>query len=496
MTVNPMHSNACVYEREVQLEHINISDYFREQRKALQEYYGEGDRDYYPTEKIAKSLGLSTEMLQKKIYGRKKLTREWLIAIGAAHGLDSFEIDDLLLELKMPKLDSDVPREDFIIDFLTKEKDAPVGRMISLKAFDDALVDCGHSPLNTGRKEAQSRKKSTLLPFNSKERKRHEKSAMPYNIERTIIRTYMDEGDQYESLSTAYDFRYHCVAIAVLSKEGRVIAELEAMPDETFLITVPNQPLPQIVRTLSETGEYKDYFIDLLAMARREKHRVEMQLFDTKNYHSRYAANLRNDRIHVFLEEFNYRLPERNEYYFMEWIDGHLRLTISTQSMFMREYLNRNDYLRKYGDAEKRPRITYDSLEEIDAVLNSDKLNGYTHELLKMRKAAFNRMGNNILQIIEDIKMRKVFIRNYDAIYGDDPGEVCRYFNLMDEFACTTNEDNRISVGLENATITSPEGHSISLTFEDLKRAFELGYIDRRQICRAIMMFGSVEAVF
>ena len=94
---------------------------------------------------------------------------------GAAHGLDSFEIDDLLLELKMPKLDSDVPREDFIIDFLTKEKDAPVGRMISLKAFDDALVDCGHSPLNTGRKEAQSRKKSTLLPFNSKERKRHDK---------------------------------------------------------------------------------------------------------------------------------------------------------------------------------------------------------------------------------------------------------------------------------------------------------------------------------
>lgn len=81
MTVNPMHSNVCVNEREVQLERINISDYFRDQRKALQEYYGEGDRGYYPTEKIAKSLGLSTEMLQKKIYGRKKLTRNGLLPL-------------------------------------------------------------------------------------------------------------------------------------------------------------------------------------------------------------------------------------------------------------------------------------------------------------------------------------------------------------------------------------------------------------------------------
>ena len=271
MTSKAGPSKTCINEQECQRDPLTLSEFFRKQRKALQEEYGEGGRKYYPTEEIASSLGISTDMLQQRIYGKKPLTREWLIAIGAAHGLDSFQIDQLLLQQNMPRLDGDVPREDFITEFL---KDAPVGKMISLNELNKALIERGHSPIDTGKQ---------------KQERKQRKSERPFHIEKQIIRTYMDEGDQYESLSTAYDFRYSCVAIAYLSKDNQMVVRLEASSDETFLVDLPGTPFPSLYRTLPETGIYKEYFVDLLSLARHERHRVEMQLFDSKNYQGRYS---------------------------------------------------------------------------------------------------------------------------------------------------------------------------------------------------------------
>lgn len=48
----------------------------------------------------------------------------------------------------------------------------------------------------------------------------------------------------------------------------------------------------------------------------------------TKNYHERIGAGIHNGRIHIFYETYNYRVPELNEYYLFEYIDGVYRLTV------------------------------------------------------------------------------------------------------------------------------------------------------------------------
>lgn len=54
---------------------------------------------------MTKNLELSTNMLQKELNGSKPLSREWLIAICAAFGLDFIRINKVLNFAGYPKLD-------------------------------------------------------------------------------------------------------------------------------------------------------------------------------------------------------------------------------------------------------------------------------------------------------------------------------------------------------------------------------------------------------
>lgn len=467
-----------ISERDVETSGLSLSEFFREKRKKLQDMPGEGTRRvYYPMKKIAASLDISTDMLQQKLYRKKPLTRDWLIAISAAHGLDNNETDEALIKGGWPRLDADLGREDFLIEYLCNHDGDPN----SLEEINCALRDNGYPELDTNNRKRKNNASDSLL--------------QKYIIIRKVVRTYLDEGDQYDSLETAYDLRYRCVAVAFLEGDGKTEYVLEAFGDGHLSLTDKDHSLSQIYKSISETGEFKDYFSELITLVKQEQRRVNAQVNDSKNYQGRLGANLKNDAIHIFYEQFNYALPERNEYYLMEYVDGHFKLSVSKKSVFMTEYLSEDEYKKHYGVPPKTVVEVYNTIEDIVSLLSNRGLNRLQRELLPYRKSAFDRYSKIVNDALEKIKNRTLFIRNFEMIW-EIPWDVCKYYGLEKEFDCICdNEYGDIILGKEEANLTDENGRSVTISFQELKRAFELGFTNSDQICRVKSSKGSIEEV-
>lgn len=471
-------------ERDVVV--YSLSEYFRLMRKELEINVGHVKRrDFYPIGKIAESLNISKNMLQKKINGEKTLTRDWLIAICAAHGLDNIETDDALLISGMARLDAEQSRENYLISFLCELRGSPVG----IADLNKSLAEAGFSELDVNRHRIKN-----------KIEQKAKKSYFPYRFINKVVRTYIDEGDQYQSLSTAYDFRQRCEALLFLEKDIDAKITLVSCSDGTMIVeTFPctgDTKLPyEIYKRIEDTGEFAEFFIDLNILAQKEQHRVEKYLNDTKFYRGRLGANLKNDTIHIFYEEYNYSMPERNEYYLMEYINGHFCLSVSDGSMFMQEYLSQEEYEKHYYDAERFSRMKYESLDEIEKAISDSKTSPFQKDILYDRKGAFKALQKNVSRCLEELKDRKNFIRNLDYIYGNNPEKICYDYNLKNEFECTIEEDFEVVCGKLEADLTDKDGNCVKISFDELKRAFELGFADSEQICRVKRKKGSIESV-
>jgi len=355
-----------------------------------------------------------------------------------------------------------------------------------LEEINCALRTNGYPELDTSHRKGK---------LNSEVSLPHMKS-LPYTITRKVVQTYLDEGDQYSSLETAFDFRYRCVAAALLEKDGKIKYVLEAFSDGNLSVKDKDLPLPQLFKTISETGEFKDYFSELATLAKQEQRRIDAQLNDSRNYPGRLSANLKNDAIHVFYEQFNYALPERNEYYLMEYADGQLKLSVSHQSMFMTNYLSEVEYKKRFGTQPKTISEEYYSLEEIDAKTNDTGVSSYHRDILSKRRAAFVKFSKIVYDALDKIRNRTLFIRNFEMIW-DNPWDVCKFYGLEKEFDCIYDDEyGEIVLGKEEANLTDENGNSIIISFQELKRAFELGYMNSDQICRVKTSKGSIEGIY
>jgi hypothetical protein len=92
------------------------------------------------------------------------------------------------------------------------------------------------------------------------------------------------------------------------------------------------------LKALDDAGELKDYYMQLEDMVQTEIRRMTTVLNDTKNYGSRLSADIVNGTIHVFAEEYNYRIPEANEllsvFEMNKWI---ISISVFRGSAFMRQ---------------------------------------------------------------------------------------------------------------------------------------------------------------
>lgn len=479
------------HDEEISYSEISFSNFIKDKRKLEKNSKG---KDGLSTKELAERVGISHEMFRKILNKQKpKQSRDCIIAICAALKLDVEDTNEALrIYQYMPKLDEDSPRDNLIIQVLNGDFDGD----ISVDAVNVRLQQNGYPILDIVKSRARKGKETSLVY----------QKAFPYEVRRKNVRTLVDNmlyGDPYESLSTAYDFhRYRCVATMWLDdnlnkKQYKLTAELDG---KYFLEILPFPDAPEIpfrsFKSLDETGEFRDCFLELQSMAKSEQRHMEEYLNDTRNYYERISAGILNDSIHVYFEKYNYAIPERNEYYLMEYIDGIYRLSVSHNSQFMSKYLTSGEYREHYGKAESMLVQTYDSIEEIEALSNTHHLPQESKEVLKLRKIAYRKMKLVIDKYLDKLRARIVFVRNLERIW-DDQDRVCAYYGLEKEFRCKLDDEcgDFMTAELESADIMDSDGQKVIINLSDLRRAFELGFKDAAEICRVIRKKGSIDSV-
>lgn len=459
-----MEVQECSSERAIDNKIISLPEYFRKQRKVLQETGDEGE-EYYSTKKIADNLEISSDMLQKKLNGGKPLSREWLIAICAAFGLDGVKTNEVLNFAGYPKLDNEVPWENFITDFINEKSNINI--LHTLKEINDYLMENGCNGICSKFRRNQASEVNSAIS-----------KAEQYEVKKTI-KTITDKVDTFNSLGIRYDFRSKILAVAYLIKDGEIKYTLQVSGDGEYFSSEENGNITTY-KNISETGEFACYFSELFVLARNEQRRIEFQVFDTKNYKDRFGADIKNDSLHVFHEKFNYYIPERNEYCLMEYIDGKLRFSVCTQSMFMKEYLTEEEYDKHYGYIPVKERTIHDSFKKHYHAANFFESSDYESQILKYRYNMFLDLAYMLIDDIKKIKNQTWYIRNiYDMF--ENPYDVIKYYHLENEFDCKYDEEHNISSASKKTKIFYND-EIVSISFEELKFAFELGIDDFEQI--------------
>ena len=113
----------------------------------------------------------------------------------------------------------------------------------------------------------------------------------------------------------------------------------------------------------------------------------------------------------------------------------------------------------------------------------------------RMRKKAFERIKPSIDTLLSDIKAGNKYIQNLNAIY-DYPEETLKYYDAEAAFRCTYNEEFGDIIGCSDAAdFTSESGATISITLQDIFKAFEYGVPNINEICRIKEQYGSIESV-
>ena len=466
-----------INERIISEQTQTLSSFFRKKSETLQENIGEGFKTLYPQKEIAKKLNISVDQLRQKLYGKKPLTRDWLIAICAAYGLDDYDTSEALSICNMPTLDDVSKREEFIVHFLRTHKN----KSVSVDEFNRALEASKLPILDISYRNGKTSKNDTPLDT-------------PYTEYRPkTVRTYEDEGDPYNSLATIYYPNNRCVAAAFLEDKHHKKYLLEAFSDGKYSIQ-QEKTWPSFFDTLDPADQFYMYFTELAILVQKEKQRIDDIYNDSRNYRYRLSANLKNDKIHIFYEEFNYSMPERNEYLLMEYVDGHYALSVANKSMFMQEYMTSEQYYEHYHTYDPIRRITYTSLEEIDKRFEKIGRSFYPG-LARLRKSAFKRLQKKVSDELDAIRTKKVFIQDASSIW-DNPYDVLRYYGIEKEFECTYEpEYGEIVSAKDSATFFVDSNDQIQITIDDITRAFELGFSNIVDICQIKYKTGSIESV-
>lgn len=476
-----------IHERSlvVSKEEKSFSQFIKEKRKLEK---GQSNNKNITTRELASRLSIDYEMF-RKILNMNKPTkkRDCIIAICAALRLDSEETNEaLLLYQYMPTLDTNNPRDDLLIEILEEQLSNP----LTIEDINQRLIRNGYPELD-------------IIDHRPIEKAASERKDSPLKLIKKQVRTFSDDlffGNQYESLDTQYDtLRYRCVADMWLEDEfNKKSYNLSTGTDGSYShYTYSKEEGISDIKTYKtpyESSIFKDYFLELEAMSKREHKKMLSILNDTKNYQVRIGANILNDKLHVFVETYNYTVPELNEYYFFEYINNNYRLSVFNRSVFMNSYLSPEKYTELYGSNTTTPLIVYSSLEEIEKLKANSNHDGI--HLLRYRNHMFKRLQNQVDTLLTDLRERRVFVRNLDYIY-DDRDRVCSYFGVENEFQCISDSEyeDMMSAGIYHFDFALSDQSLVTITLDDLYYAFELGFNNIDEICRVKKCLGSIQSI-
>lgn len=464
-----------------------FAEFIRQKRKELNEETGQ----VISTKSLAQSIGISYEMF-RKILNQEKPTnnRDCIIAICVALHLLPGEINEALnLYRYMPSLDYDNPRDFFISSEISSDPS------ITINELDARLIDNGFPGLNI-----HNSRNSAHEPTVPDSTRPNCYKVLGLKV-RTPIEEYYQPINIYESLETDYHpFNYNSYGTMLLQdlKTGQYIKlssdKYGPLSSQTY-DSRDSYGNPHIFyKNIDDTADFRSYFLDLNTAIKKEMRRLLTALNDTKNYKRRTSARLINDSICVFCEEYNYSVPESNEYYILTYSRGLYRLQIYRQSVFMYYHLSEDDYKKYYDGKFPVPIKSYDSLKDADSLSNYFKKSSDDSIRHKLRKAAFNRLKPEVDTMYNALKKGSLYIRNLDVIF-DDPAETLHYYNIKEAFNCKYDNHGHICAHDDCAEFTIENNARITITFDDVQDAFKLGFDSIEDICNIKHKYGSVCAV-
>lgn len=467
----------------------SFSDFFKEKVSKLLDEKGIIVNKYSIAEekkKIAKLLDIDYDLFRKYINNQKRMKkRDLIIAICALIQANSTETDNVLDFFKMPELepswDEIESRDGILIDILDTQGDDPY----SITEINKKLADKHYNIL-----DIIDHKKKDTLPIK-----------YPYPLLKKKVECRIDElfyGDQYNSLSTEYDInRYYIIARMWLGSKEKYY-ELHTANNSGFFVNLHtnNNNSLHSYNSIEETGKFEKCFIELMEMVKSEKKKMVKILNDTKNYCSRKSASIINNEPHVYYETYNYSIPEKGEYYLMDYSNGKYTLYVSPESIFMHFYLPEKVYNEIYGKSIDiktylKRLERYNSIESMEKKLESDKK--YRYPFLKRRIYAFKTIKLEIDSLIEKLKTGEKHILNREYVFSN-PCDILKYYNVAEDFQCTYDEEyDEITNGIEKATFSIDDKQEIELSFENLIDGFELGLTSIDEIGKFLLKHKSLK---
>lgn len=461
-----------------------FANFIKEKRECYNELYGYE----LSTRDLAKLVGIKYEVF-RKILNQQKPTkkRDCIIAIGIVLKLLPGEIDEALnLYQYMPSLDKNNPRENFIQSQIINNK------TLTIAELNQQLIQRGFPKLDVHNSRDNSSIKNDVKLNNT----------LSYKILKVQTQIPVDYffGDQYDSLCTQYSPSRFICSGDMLLEQIKTKKHIHLKADckgylSSQIINNENSIFPTKYNSLDESGDYKCYFVELCSTVFKERQKILNMLNDTRNYQKRISAKLLGDHIEIFSEEFNYCAPELSEYYLMTYSNGNYNLYVYNESVFMYKYLSKADYLSYYESKSFKATEHYHSLDDINNKLKHVSAYSDYEFCLNMRKKAFIKLKDNIDKFYTKLQNRTIFIQNLEYIY-DNLTYVLRYYKVEHKYNCVQDKEYGELVNLsDSAVFNLNNGDSITITFNDICRAFELGFSDIEEICTIKAKLGSIDSV-
>ena len=255
---------------------------------------------------------------------------------------------------------------------------------------------------------------------------------------------------------------------------------------------------------------YHELFSEMDAAEEAERMSVFRLMLDSRNYGKRLSARIIDNKLHIFMETYNYDDPESGEYYQMDFCGGTYIFTVSDGSRFMELYLPHRRYAQMFGRCNAMVTERYASVSDISDAIARIRQNGSYAERkmlprMEHRIQAFRRMQAEISSMRKKLKNGIAHIRSRELFCSCDAGaeyvaamEIITLYHAEKAFDCEALENldwQEMCVEFyrrsqKEAVFRLPDGRTVRLSRNDLVKGFELGLNTIDEIGQFLLTYG------
>ncbi len=458
----------------------DLSKYFNMKIKELNSKFG-----IVLTKKdIASKLNISYELF-RKIINREKPTkkRDCIIAVCALLGLDTEDSNKALRFNNMLKLDDRGGRDEIIMTILDNHRrhytdnDELDYDPDIISEIDQVLADNAYPQLdiiNHRKKPTDNDEKEKKYPY-----KLVKKMCEDYSIQeyRFVLRTETLNSSEIDlNINDASVFSgNHISAYMIFDNNGEQISiHLDVSVDyrfdnEYYFVEKGNGLTKEykVYRRIEDSGEFRSSFEELREYAYNELRNSDAVFNDTKNFIYRACTVVRDGDLHLYIEIFNFDIPQFNEYYLLDYCNGKYDMTVSNSSRLMRVLLPPEVYKKKYGNAADKIIAEYDHENDKFRVLSNSGIDSNSQDsyLNSWREDYYRMLKKQVESHISEIRKSPILTtqrylekpelenrfrdkaqeRSHGVFHLKyDPLDLIPYFHAEDAFNCIWGPNEKI----------------------------------------------------